>query len=105
MAEKLAACPPEEFALLASTNCCTEDLYVAQKFARVVMRSHQVDTTARIFYGPAFDPCLRLLGRSAAVGPVRGRVILAVGLDSRFGRLRGRGGPAAGAQAGSASSP
>lgn len=87
MAEKLAACPPEEFALLASTNCCTEDLYVAQKFARVVMRSHQVDTTARIFYGPAFDPYLRLLGRSVPLSALSAaEVILAVGLDSRFGR-------------------
>ena len=86
-AEKLAACGPGDFALLASTNCTTEDLYVAQKFARVAMKTHQVDTAARVFYGPGFDPYLRLMRRSVPLSTLQeAEVILAVGLDSRFGR-------------------
>ncbi len=38
-AEKLSACDPNRFALRVSPNCTNEDLYVAQKFARAVMRS------------------------------------------------------------------
>jgi formate dehydrogenase alpha subunit len=86
-AERLAACGPGDFALLASTNCTTEDLYVAQKFARVAMKTHQVDTAARVFYGRGFDPYLRLMGRSVPLSSLReAEVVLAVGLDSRFGR-------------------
>lgn len=86
-AEKLRACPPEEFGLLVSTNCTTEDLYIAQKFARVAMRSHQVDTTARIFYGTGFNPYLQLMERSVPLSSLQeADVILTVGLDIRFGR-------------------
>ncbi|MEW6585226.1 MAG: molybdopterin-dependent oxidoreductase, partial [Nitrospirota bacterium] len=42
----------EEFALIASTRCTNEDNYVAQKFARVVMGSNNIDTSARLHYGP-----------------------------------------------------
>ena len=43
-AEQLKNCPPEDFGMLVSPNCSNEDLYVAQKFARVAMRSHNIDT-------------------------------------------------------------
>ncbi len=41
-----------EFALIGSTKCTNEDNYVAQKFARVVMGSNNIDTSARLTYGP-----------------------------------------------------
>jgi formate dehydrogenase alpha subunit len=43
-ADKLAACPPEQFGMVISPNCTNEDLYVAQKFARTVMISNNIDT-------------------------------------------------------------
>jgi predicted molibdopterin-dependent oxidoreductase YjgC len=42
----------DEFALIASTKCTNEDNYIAQKFARVVMGSNNIDTAARLSYSP-----------------------------------------------------
>ncbi len=86
-AEKLSTCAPEDFGMLVSANCCNEDLYVAQKFARVAMRSHNIDTTARLFYGPAFSVYLDLLTKSAPFSDIHeASAVLCAGLDARFGR-------------------
>jgi formate dehydrogenase alpha subunit len=86
-AEKLTACPPERFGIIVSANLPNEDLYVAQKFARVAMRSHNVDTGARAFYGPGFAAYVDLLRKSAPLASVReASVVLCIGLDTRFGR-------------------
>lgn len=86
-AEKLSSCQPERFAVLVSPNCTNEDLYVAQKFARVAMRSNRVDTSARTFYGEGFQSYLNLMKLAATVSDIgKASVILAVGLDTRFGR-------------------
>ena len=52
VASKLKKYKGEEFALIASTKCTNEDNYVAQKFVRVVMGSNNIDTSARLYYGP-----------------------------------------------------
>jgi formate dehydrogenase alpha subunit len=52
VAKKLKKYKGEEFALIASTQCTNEDNYIAQKFARVVMGSNNIDTAARLSYGP-----------------------------------------------------
>ena len=86
-AEKLSACSPEEFGMLVSPTCCSEDLYVAQKFARSVMGSNHIDTSARLFYGSGFNLYLDLMKRSVPLSDLRkASVILCLGLDSRFGR-------------------
>jgi formate dehydrogenase alpha subunit len=86
-AEKLSACPPDRFGMIVSANLSNEDLYVAQKFARVAMRSHNVDTGARAFYGPGFAAYVDLLRKSAPLASVReASVVLCIGLDTRFGR-------------------
>jgi formate dehydrogenase alpha subunit len=86
-AERLSACPPDRFKLLASPNLCNEDLYVAQKFTRAVMGSNNVDTSARTFYGHAFGAYLSLLKRSVPVSKLQGSdVVLCVGLNTRFAR-------------------
>ncbi len=86
-AEQLSVCAPEDFAMLASSNLCTEDLYIAQKFTRVAMKSNQVDTTARTFYGGAFNAYLDLMALGVPLSAVHeADLLLAVGLDSRFGR-------------------
>lgn len=86
-ADRLAACSPGEFGMLVSPNCSNEDLYVAQKFTRVVMGSHNVDTSARDFYGGGFNAYVDLLKMSVPLSELRkASVILCVGLDTRFGR-------------------
>ncbi len=86
-AEKLSACAPDEFGLVVSADSCNEDLYVAQKFARVVMGTHNIDTTARLFYGTAFNEYLRLTERGGSLADLdQASAILCIGLDPQFGR-------------------
>jgi formate dehydrogenase alpha subunit len=85
-ARQLEACAPDEFGMLVSPDCCTEDLYVAQKFVRTAMRSHRIDTSARSFYGSAFDAYLSILRRSQPLAELKNAsVILCLGFDGRFG--------------------
>jgi predicted molibdopterin-dependent oxidoreductase YjgC len=85
--DRLSACSGDDFGMLVSPNCSNEDLYVAQKFARVAMGSHNTDTTARSFYGAGFDPYLNLAKMAVPLSNLReASVILCLGLDSRFSR-------------------
>lgn len=85
--EKLTACNPDEIGVMISPNLTNEDLYVAQKFSRVALKSNNIDTPARSFYGPGFGAYIDLLKDAAPLSDVRkASVILAIGLDSRFGR-------------------
>ncbi len=86
-AELLAACGPGAYRMLVSPCLTNEDLYVAQRFARVVQGTHDVDCTARAAYGAGFNAYLGLLRRAAPLAHLRrASVILCVGLDTRFGR-------------------
>lgn len=86
-AEKLSGCRPEDFAMLVSPDCTNEDLYVAQKFSRAVMGSHNVDTSMRTFYRAGFNSYLSLMEMAAPLSEAQNAsVILCVGLDTRFGR-------------------
>jgi formate dehydrogenase alpha subunit len=86
-AEKLSACSPEDFGMLVSPNCSNEELYAAQKFARLAMGSHNIDTSARIFYGSGFNAYLDLMKMSVPLSDVRkASAILCIGLNARFGR-------------------
>jgi predicted molibdopterin-dependent oxidoreductase YjgC len=85
-AKRLEACAPDEFGMLVSPDCCTEDLYVAQKFVRTAMRSHRIDTSARSFYGSAFDAYLGILKKAQPLAELKNAsVILCLGFDGRFG--------------------
>ena len=87
MVDKLSTCSPEQFGMLISPNCSNEDLYIAQKFTRVVMGSSNIDTSARVFYGSGFNAYLNLLKMSVPLSKLKdASVILCVGLDTRFGR-------------------
>ena len=46
VSEKLRACPSEEFQMYISPDCTNEDLYMAQKFSRIVMGSHRIETVS-----------------------------------------------------------
>jgi len=85
-AETFSSCPPEQFGLLISPDSCNEDLYIAQKFTRVVMRSNNVDTSARLTYRSGFDAYLNLMKMAVPLADVRdASAILCIGLDTRFG--------------------
>jgi predicted molibdopterin-dependent oxidoreductase YjgC len=87
MVDKLSACSPEQFGMLISPNCSNEDLYIAQKFTRVVMGSSNIDTSARVFYGSGFNAYRNLLKMSVPLSKLKdASLILCVGLDTRFGR-------------------
>jgi predicted molibdopterin-dependent oxidoreductase YjgC len=86
-AEKLSHCPPDDFAMLISPNCSNEDLYIAQKFTRLVMGSNQIDTGARAYYGSGFSAYVDLLRRSVPLSEVgKTSTILCIGLDAKYGR-------------------
>jgi len=86
-ADKLSSCPPEDFGMLISPNCCNEDLYVAQKFTRVAMRTHNIDTSARLFYRSGLGAYVELLKMSVPLSELRtAPVILCIGLDTRYAR-------------------
>ncbi len=86
-AEKLSACSSEDFGMLISPDHSNEDLYLAQKFARVVLGSHNIDTTARAFYGSGFNAYLNLMKMSVPLSDIqKASAILCIGLDTRFGR-------------------
>jgi formate dehydrogenase alpha subunit len=86
-AARLTNCSPERFGMIVSPTLCNEDLYVVQKFVRTVMHTHNIDNTARAYYGASFDAYLNLLKASAPLSSVQeSSVIVCVGLDTRFGR-------------------
>ncbi len=85
-AEKLAACPPDQFAMRVSLDCTNEDLYIAQKFTREVMRSPNIATRASEFYGPGFGPFAALLQHAGQLADLKkASAILSIGLDGRYG--------------------
>ncbi|MDI6814207.1 MAG: hypothetical protein QMD10_11820, partial [Desulfitobacteriaceae bacterium] len=60
-------------------------LYIAQKFARVVMRTHQVSTLAAQRYGNGFPQVIDLLKQSVSLQTLStARSILCIGLDTHF---------------------
>lgn len=67
IAKNLSKYKNEEFALIASTKCTNEDNYIAQKFARVIMGSNNIDTMARFCYAPAIS-AFRRTGQCVGFG-------------------------------------
>ncbi len=83
--ERLVECGPEEFGMVVSANCSSEDLYVAQKFTRVVMGSGNIDTDARRFFGPDLDAYVDLLRMPGTLADIKNaQVAFCAGLDVQF---------------------
>ncbi|NMC42466.1 MAG: molybdopterin-dependent oxidoreductase, partial [candidate division Zixibacteria bacterium] len=86
-AEKLATCKPESFGLIISPDSTNEDFYVAQKFVREAVGSNHIDTSARRYYGAGFVDYLKLFSIGGVLDDLRrASVVVAVGLDTRYGR-------------------
>jgi predicted molibdopterin-dependent oxidoreductase YjgC len=85
--EKLSACSGQDFGMLIAPDCCNEDLYLAQKFTRAALGSHNIDTPARAFYGSGFNAYLELMRMCVPLSDLRkASAVLCVGLDTRYGR-------------------
>ena len=69
VAERLAGYAGPEFGLLMSPRATNEELYLAQKFARVAMRSNNVDSPSNVRPG-LLDGLRDVLGHAAATGAV-----------------------------------
>jgi predicted molibdopterin-dependent oxidoreductase YjgC len=87
IAEKMQSSQPDRIGMLISPNLCNEDLYIAQKFMRVVLASHNIDSSSRLFYGSGFNAYLGLMEHSVPLSTIQqASAILLVGLDTRFSR-------------------
>jgi predicted molibdopterin-dependent oxidoreductase YjgC len=84
-AEKLLACPPDKFGMLISADCCNEDLYVAQKFTRWVMRSNNVSSSALEDYSAGFEAAIRLVNQAHPLETIRSAsTIICLGFDGKY---------------------
>ncbi|MDI9616151.1 MAG: formate dehydrogenase subunit alpha [Methanothrix sp.] len=62
IAERLRSFRGDEFGMVASAKCTNEEVYLAQKFARVVMGTNNIDNCARLCHASTIS------GLSAAIG-------------------------------------
>lgn len=69
VANKLTKYKGEQFALVASTKCPNEDNYIAQKFARVVMGSNNIDSSARLSQAPSIAGLREAIGTNPPLPP------------------------------------
>jgi predicted molibdopterin-dependent oxidoreductase YjgC len=84
-AEKLAACPPENFSMRVSPTCSNEDLYVAQKFTRRVMGTEDIRTVLPPGCGSELEAVFNQVLRSAPLEALKtAGTILCLGLDGRY---------------------
>jgi formate dehydrogenase alpha subunit len=85
IADQLKNYKADEFALIASTRCTNEDNYIAQKFARMVMGSNNIDTVARLSEAPSLVALLKTLRASTSTGSIsdieKAACILVIGAD------------------------
>jgi NADH dehydrogenase/NADH:ubiquinone oxidoreductase subunit G len=84
-AEKLTTCPPERFEMIVSSNCTNEDLYIAQKFTRQVMRSGRIHTVDQDGYADGMDAVIKLLAQSQPLSILaEAQAILCLGLGDKY---------------------
>jgi len=84
-AEKLSACMSQQFGMLISASSTNEDLYIAQKFTRTVMGSHNITTPARQYYGQGFQVIPSLLPYTTSVVDIENaETILCLGVETRY---------------------
>ena len=65
IANRLSQYDGSEFATLASAKATNEDGYVQQKFARLLMKSNNIDHCTRLCHSPSVEAMLAALGSGA----------------------------------------
>lgn len=83
-AEGILASKPENSALVYSGSCTNEDVYAAHKFAKEVLKTSNVDGSARLSYGPLLDDA-EAYAKVATVSEIEeADSVLVVGADPEF---------------------
>lgn len=86
-ADRLAHCSPDRFGMLISADCTNEDMFVAKKFVNTLFGSNRLDVDVRTFYRGAFASYTRLFAHPSSLENLeKADLIVAIGLDTRFGR-------------------
>ncbi|MCJ7426244.1 MAG: formate dehydrogenase subunit alpha [Dehalococcoidales bacterium] len=70
VATKLGGYKPDELAVVSSAKCTNEDNYVAQKFARVVLKTNNVDHCARLCHAPTVAGLVQSFGSGAMTNSI-----------------------------------
>jgi len=85
-ASKLTSYKPDEVAVIASAKCTNEENYIAQKFARVVLGTNNVDHCARLCHAPSVAGLAQSFGSGAMTNSINeikdARCILAIGTNT-----------------------
>jgi formate dehydrogenase alpha subunit len=85
-ASKLAKYRPEELAVISSAKCTNEENYLAQKFARAVLGTANVDHCARLCHAPSVAGLLQSFGSGAMTNSINefrdSRCFLAIGTNT-----------------------
>jgi formate dehydrogenase alpha subunit len=85
VAGELRGTKPDEFLMLVSPDLTNESLFAAQKFARAVLGSNNIDSTARLELPGGVGLWSKLFSLPISIKDIaKADAILAVGLDSRF---------------------
>jgi formate dehydrogenase alpha subunit len=86
VASKLGGYKPDELAVISSAKCTNEDNYIAQKFARAVLKTNNVDHCARLCHAPSVAGLVQSFGSGAmtnSFGEFRNAgCILAIGTNT-----------------------
>jgi len=86
IAKKLASYGKDEVAVISSAKCTNEDNYVAQKFARAVLGTNNVDHCARLCHAPSVAGLVQCFGSGAMTNSINeisdAGCILAIGTNT-----------------------
>ncbi len=84
-AEKISSCDPEKYGLVISADCSTETMFVAQKFARDVIRSKSIYLSSAAAYGHALPIIERLYRNAKSLSALADAdVILCLGFEGKY---------------------
>ena len=86
VAKRLGSYKADELAVISSAKCTNEDNYVAQKFARAVLKTNNVDHCARLCHAPTVAGLVQSFGSGAMTNSINeigdARCILAIGTNT-----------------------
>jgi len=86
VASKLAKYSKDEVAVLSSAKCTNEENYIAQKFARSVLGTNNIDHCARLCHAPSVAGLAQSFGSGAMTNSISelgdARCILAIGTNT-----------------------
>ncbi len=86
VASKLSSYKKEEVAVISSAKCTNEDNYVAQKFARAVLGTNNIDHCARLCHAPTVVGLVQSFGSGAMTNSINelrdASCILAIGTNT-----------------------